>query len=283
MRRILIILCVATIAVTPLFVSAQITGPLVPCEGPECQACHVVELGQRIVNFLVGIASFIAVLLFAWAGFLMVTAAGNEGQVSKAKGMFMNVFIGMVIVLLGWLIVDTLMKYTFVGSQLDETTQAKFGGWNRINCVPIPRYQAGTGETASSSSGTLTPVPSAGCPNCVAIDPSVASCKDPRSCTVDASFAQNLNQLSGFGLRVTEGYPPTRTHQNSCHTNGTCLDVTISDWSVNNVRAFQEKAQAAGYHAVYEPPAGVSCPSGVACLPYTTTRSTGHHFSLYKN
>lgn len=288
MYRIFLTLSIALLFALPAFALAQTQ--LVPCGGQgqdPCQACHVIELAQNIINFLVGIAAFIAVALFAYAGFLMFTAAGNESQIAKGKGFFTSVFIGIVIVLIGWLLVDTLMKWAFQGrdntadqgSPLYRATMGTFGPWNQINCVASPTYQP--------ASGNLQPGPAAsvgerGCPDCVAIDSSVATCKDQNSCTVSAAFAQNLDQLDGFELRVTEGYPPTRQHQNACHTQGTCLDVTINNWDPDNIRAFQAKADAAGYRAVYEPPSGVACPSGTECLPYSTTRSTGNHFSLYK-
>lgn len=46
--------------------------------------------------------SFVGVLFFIlmiYAGILWMTAAGNEQQISKAKGLMMNAIIGIVIVL----------------------------------------------------------------------------------------------------------------------------------------------------------------------------------------
>lgn len=154
MRRIFPILLASVLLALPFLVSAEIGPPvpgLVTCDGAggvdaygaplrECQVCHVVETGQRIINFFVAIASFLAVVIFAYAGFLMLTAAGETGKISRARGMFTNVLIGLVIVLAGWLIIDTVMKWTFEGSPLDIKAQAdwKFGPWNEIRCVILP-------------------------------------------------------------------------------------------------------------------------------------------------
>lgn len=269
------------IFLVPVIVLAQ----LVPCDGVRggalevCQACHLVTLAQNIVNWLIAIAVFIAVLMFSYAGFLMVTAAGNTGQVDRARTIFKDVAIGFIILLAAWLIVDTVMKTLYNGSVLDESTKANFGVWNEIKCVPQP---VGTGAgTGVGAGGAVVPAPTAECPDCVAIDQSVATCKHVESCTVSAAMAENLGELSAYGLRVTEGFPPTYTHQNPCHSNGTCLDITIDNFSPNNIRQFQEDARAAGYRAVYEPSQGESCPSGTDCLEYSVTRSTGRHFSLY--
>ncbi len=277
----------------PYFAFGQQDTGLVPCSGIECQACHAIELVQRILNFIVMIASGIAVLLFSYAGFLMLTAAGNTGKIEKGKGVFMNVLIGIVIVLAGWLIIDTIMKAMFEGSALSGTQG--FGGWNEIQCAPAagggitpPTSTGGTnqgGNTGGTTGGTQT----AGCPTCTAINTNLVACKTAGSCTVESEYGARLNKLAQTegvpSLTVTEGYPPTRTHQNACHTNGTCTDIVFTDrnFTVERIQAFSAAAQAAGLRAVYEPPQGVTCPTGISCQPYSVTRSTGHHFSLYKN
>ena len=65
-------LLVGAILILPsLVLAASTTTGLVPCDGAAydigggkqavaCHVCHAVELGQRIINFLVGIASFLA-------------------------------------------------------------------------------------------------------------------------------------------------------------------------------------------------------------------------------
>jgi len=146
MQRILTVLALSVFFALPSFAAAQFFGPLVPCDGVDvkCEPCKVIELGQNIINFLVSIASFLAVMLFAYAGFLMISAAGNMGKVEQAREIFWNVIIGIIIVLVGWLVVDTVMKWTFQGgegekgSPLYEATQQDFGPWNAVRCVPQP-------------------------------------------------------------------------------------------------------------------------------------------------
>lgn len=85
--------------------------PLVQdCEATEdgCQLSDLVALVQRIINWIIMIFAPIAMIMFAWAGVLMVTAGGNKGQIDRAKGIFTSVAIGLVIVLSAWLIVYTI-------------------------------------------------------------------------------------------------------------------------------------------------------------------------------
>ena len=123
---------VGPLLVIPFFVSAQ----LVPCLGPECQACHLIGLAQNVINFLIGISAVIGALLFGWAGFLMVTAGGKSSQIEKAKGIFTNVVIGFIVMLAAWLIIDTVMK-------LLTNQGGRLGVWNTIECVTLPGYDDG--------------------------------------------------------------------------------------------------------------------------------------------
>lgn len=98
---------------------------IVPCDGINCNVCHIATLAQRILNTAVYLAVILAAILFAWAGWVFLTAAGSTEKLGKAKSVFGNVFVGLIIILIGWIVVDTIMR-TLVGS----------GGiappWNRI-------------------------------------------------------------------------------------------------------------------------------------------------------
>lgn len=109
------------------------TGGLVPCGNPgqePCQACHLVQLAQNIVNFFIYFSIAVATLMFAWAGILYVSGATNPKNIETAHSIFWNVFVGLIIVLSAWLLVDVVMK-TFV-------RDAGFGPWNKIQCVQQP-------------------------------------------------------------------------------------------------------------------------------------------------
>ncbi len=73
------------------------------------------ELGTLINNVLdfvlKKLALPIAAIMFAYAGFLLVTAGGEAAHArTKAKEIFMNVAIGLVFVAGAWLIVKTLLS-----------------------------------------------------------------------------------------------------------------------------------------------------------------------------
>lgn len=131
------------ILLVPSLALAQFPGQLVPCSGPgDCNACALVTLGQNVLNLLVALSAFVAVLAFTYAGFLMVTAAGNEAQVTKAKGTFSAVAIGFIIVLAAWLIINLLLL-VFTGKGVGSWTGELCGG--------------GTGSVALEETSELSP------------------------------------------------------------------------------------------------------------------------------
>lgn len=85
---------------------------LVPCNGTTtpCNYTALITLIKNIVNFLVfGLAVPLAAISFAVAGVMILTAGGNTGQVERAKEIFWNVVIGLVVALSAWLIVNAIL------------------------------------------------------------------------------------------------------------------------------------------------------------------------------
>lgn len=88
---------------------------LVGCAGAGLQAVAgsnliVTNLSQA-ATLLILIASALSVLFIVYAGFRMVTALGDDSQISEQKNAIVYVMIGLLVVILSQLIVS------FVGSQ----------------------------------------------------------------------------------------------------------------------------------------------------------------------
>lgn len=107
------------------------SGGLVPqCEGAFCRACDLIELSSNVINFAIAFSVIIATLMFAYAGVLYVTAAGaGAEQVKKAHKIFINIFAGLLVVLLAWLLVN-IMFSVLTGKDLAV--------WTKIQCVDNP-------------------------------------------------------------------------------------------------------------------------------------------------
>lgn len=130
-----LLLVVGALGLVPTDTLAAVDTGLIPCEGTDCQACHVVGLIQKVINFLIGLSIPIVILLFAWAGVLLFTAGGdNPSRRNAAKKIFQSALIGFVIALGSYLIIETILHTVLNDKYFDK-------GWNIVNCVSDERRE----------------------------------------------------------------------------------------------------------------------------------------------
>lgn len=226
-----VILLIVAITVFSILIfvplSAEAAG-LVPCGGPgepECDLCQLAKLSQNIIEFAVRITFILAALLFAYAGFLFFTGGSDPGQISRAKKIFTNTFVGLVIVLVSWLVVDILLK-TLTGQGATPFTQ--------ILC---------------EAPGTLRTGVEAGTPQ--TINPSQLNISNQ-------SFSEQCSNVKGAGwITVTDSFciqPPegdTRTYEWTTFSSGAQLccalpapsgDTTLSSsvFDITNTEGIQD-------------------------------------------
>lgn len=146
LRKFLVGAAITLFAAIPTFASAQI----VPCTGvdivnnygvPTCQACDLVALLNNALAWVVAVLAAVAAIFFVYAGWTLVTSAGNVSAKESAKRTITNTFIGFVIVLGAWLALDLAMKMLLSGGAgtLDAVSSG-WGPWNSVQCYsqPVP-------------------------------------------------------------------------------------------------------------------------------------------------
>ncbi|MEK7162510.1 MAG: pilin [Patescibacteria group bacterium] len=118
----------------PLFArAAQVTGGLVPCSGPDCNFCSLMQLIVNLVNFgIYNIFFPLAGLLILWGGIMMITAGGKEENYKKGKEILKNTVIAFIIVVGAWFIVNALITTLAKGA----VNVGSFNptNWFQINC-----------------------------------------------------------------------------------------------------------------------------------------------------
>jgi len=108
----------------------SVEAKIVSCDGVECNTCHVIKTANNILTFFIEVAIYIAGIMFAWGGLLMVMSGGDRGKFEQGKAKMTDAVIGIIIVLAAWLLVDTVLKLV-----LSDDVQSKvFGFWNQIQC-----------------------------------------------------------------------------------------------------------------------------------------------------
>lgn len=109
---------------------------LVTCqEAGTCNFCSLMVMINDIISWIVIIASLFSILVISYAGFLFIFSQGDRAALEQGKQLFFNGIIGIIIMVAGWTIVDTVMKLILDGN---------FGMWNQIEC--------GAGEFAAGTS-----------------------------------------------------------------------------------------------------------------------------------
>ena len=318
-------------AAFPFSASAQGLVPCGTSANPTpCQPCHIFALIQNILNFLWWYISIpIATLMLAYGGFLLMLpslGSGSPPMLAKGRKILKNTVIGVLIIFFAWLFVDTIIK-VIAGQGLASGTPAliprrlglspgNLGPWNEVECSstgpsPFVPPAGGPGGHSGPSGPSAPHFPSPGdvagttCPTCVKLSVSekhggAGACKDQvqgQICMVDGELNDKLIQLNQKLAKpndywwVTEGWPPTVTHQNPCHQTGTCVDANLRGSAAGNpteIVYFVEKSKEAGLVPIYEVKTDTrrqdlisqGVPKEHVC---TVPQITGEHFSIYKS
>ena len=90
----------------------------------QCNFASAVEMINTIIGYAIGISMPLAAIAFAYAGWLYLSAGDNPGKVGDAKKIFIDVGIGVAILLSGWL-VFTLIATTFLDKSANYGTYLK--------------------------------------------------------------------------------------------------------------------------------------------------------------
>ncbi len=318
MRRLALLILLPVLFLAPFSASAATVnffGPIVP---EKCN-CLPSETGglpsapdwgcvlatiQNLVSFAIAIGVIIVVFMVAYAGILWIASPFNPHNREEGRNLLMGSIIGLVIVLCSWLLVDFVMKFFY-----NETRAKDYAGYEEISYLPWESILGGNTENkcfvpttlpdapVNPGNSMLDPILGGSCATCVNLKTnSSLECKSAASCTVVPSLKDKLSNISfSGGWIVTEAYPPTRSHRNQCHGNGTCVDVGFrgTTYSAETVEEFIVAARAQGLRADFEEDSQ-TCPIQKA-LAQKNIRSyckgtdpsysaiSGSHFSVYLN
>ena len=76
----------------------------------DCDFDSLIKLADNIIDWLIVFSTALAGVVFAYAGFTLLTSGGSEDKMKKAKAMLTKTAIGFIIVLGAWLLISTIIK-----------------------------------------------------------------------------------------------------------------------------------------------------------------------------
>ncbi len=109
-KKFLITLVVFSILMLPVL---SFAAGLVPCDGvtSKCGFDELIKLVNNVINFILYYMVIpICAIMFAYAGFELVTSGGSTEKRGLAKKVFTNAAIGLIIAFAAWLIINLLLS-----------------------------------------------------------------------------------------------------------------------------------------------------------------------------
>lgn len=155
------------------FASAWVIGePLVPCGGPSqpaCSQCELLHLVDNLMDFiLIAAAPILATFFFILAGLYIMLGGAKPDMLATGKRMFTSALVGIIIVMLAWLITNTLITTLIAPTPFGGNISFNSSEWWSLACDTIhldtnpPSTGGGgggatviiSGESATQSSNT---------------------------------------------------------------------------------------------------------------------------------
>ena len=109
MKKLSTIVLALVLFALPVLTFAQINNIPVPNGGPGGNVSNINDFIIYVINILLGIVGFVALLFLIIGGFRYITSAGNEESAGQAKKIITNAIIGIVIVILAFVIVRVII------------------------------------------------------------------------------------------------------------------------------------------------------------------------------
>ncbi len=109
-KNILAATLLMTVLIIPFVVSAQVNLGNVGTDS-KLTNTSISTLITKAMQWLLYIFGFVAVIAFIIAGFMYLTAAGDESKIKTAKNAMIWSIVGIVVALAGLIIITAVMAY----------------------------------------------------------------------------------------------------------------------------------------------------------------------------
>jgi hypothetical protein len=84
----------------------------------------------KVINYLIGFIGIFTIFRIVVSGFQMIISAGNEGMLKSAKSGLQNAIIGLLLVMLSYVIVNTIFELFDVQLGVEEEIQFPYNPFN---------------------------------------------------------------------------------------------------------------------------------------------------------
>ncbi len=107
------------------------------CSGPDCSACNVVDMANGLIKWLIGFLFIIFAIILVYRGVQLVTSRG-AAKLEVVKDAFVNAYIGIILILGSWVLIDTIMRALLAGDgEIPIVQNGQITGyllWSEVEC-----------------------------------------------------------------------------------------------------------------------------------------------------
>ena len=89
---------------------AQAVDPIVPCDGTSCTKEHLFLLVHSLIKYALILSTMAVTVSIMYAAIMYLISAGETEKLGKAKGAIKAAIVGLVIVLVGFILVNTVLS-----------------------------------------------------------------------------------------------------------------------------------------------------------------------------
>ncbi len=259
-------------------------GPIVPTLNQTCAGNFngLIQTVNNLLAFTVTMAIvFIAPLMIAYAGFLMVFEPASPGGHQKARKLLVNLVVGIVVALAAWLIVNMVLV-SLTAKGIAQWTSGMFGGGTAV-CLPVnvsETYTGTMGATTGSVVANLSPTGMGACDPTLVQQGAAAggyslSVAQSQTLACIAKFesgcgAANKNYAWGKGSSAAGAFQVLMQSNSSCYNNQACETAAGATGPLNCASGFSGGNPIPGSPVVaqcVQAAASISCSSSAAaCL-----------------
>ncbi|MBI3638235.1 hypothetical protein HY227_00635, partial [Candidatus Wolfebacteria bacterium] len=218
------------------------------------------QMVQKVYKIGMGVAGASALGVIIFGAVIMLLSGGNASKRQEGMEWIKAASYGLLLLLGSYIILRTINPDLIDIGKTQERMDTS-----------MPAMGVPGGGSPASNTGTPK------CSNCVPFsqwensakfnlkdgkDGSWACAGGRSNCQLPQEVVNKLNRLSEeadkLGLKrsdwqVTEGFPPTVPHIDSCHNNGTCVDIALTDKAgatQDKVNKLMQAARNAGFGTV---------------------------------
>lgn len=160
-----------------------------------------------IYTYALTIVGVIATLIIMAGGLLWLTSGGDATKIGQAKKLITGSITGLLMLVS----MNLLLRYI------------------NPDLIKLKGIELGKIADTEPVSSVGNPRNSTECFECESLSPIVFKDGGLVNKDLKVKLLAALNADSSLEWRVTEAYPPTVKHNSTCHYNGTCVDIALTN------------------------------------------------------